>query len=111
MSSVTATVINNTSMTLTATAGSASHGNTPSILSPTLAPHSTTTNVFVAHSDGAGVEGNVNVAGGGVSFSLNYDNPVIGSNSGSVLAWGSYNGSCQAGGGTDATFVYVLNAN
>jgi hypothetical protein len=111
MSSVTATVINNTNLTLVVTSGSASHGNTPSVLSPTLPPNSTTNNVFVAHSDGAGVEGNVNVAGGGVSFSLNYDNPVIGSNSGSVSAWGSYNGSCQAGGGTDATFVYTLNAS
>jgi hypothetical protein len=110
MSSVTATVINNTNLTLVVTSGSASHGNTPSVLSPTLPPNSTTNNVFVAHSDGAGVEGNVNVAGGGVSFSLNYDNLVIGSNSGSVSS-GSYNGSCQAGGGTDATFVYTLNAS
>ena len=52
--------------------------------------------------------GSVTLTGGGKSFTLIYDNPVVGSNSGSVTAPSGYAGSCQVGGGTNATFTYTI---
>jgi hypothetical protein len=108
MSSVTANVVNNTDLTVIASANPPSHGLPPNILNPTVEHGSTKDSVFVANSDGAGVEGSVSLTGNGVKFTLNYDNPVVGSNSGTVTASSGYTGSCQAGGGTNATFTYTI---
>jgi hypothetical protein len=100
--SVTGNVVNNTRFAVIASA------NPPTeILHPSIPAESTVPRVFVT--EGAGVEGSVNLAGGGVSFTLTYDNPVVGSNSGSVTAPSGYKGSCQVGGGTDATFTYTID--
>lgn len=107
MSSVTGTLVNNTSLSVTITAGSASHGETPTILAATVEGGATKV-IFVANSDGAGVEGTVNAKNGATAWTLHYDNPVVGSNSGSVDSPTGYNGSCQAGGGTDANFTYTI---
>lgn len=110
MSSVTANVVNNTDFTVIAKANPPSHGNTPTILHQTVPAGGTQPSVFVANSDGAGVEGSVSLTrdGGGPPFTLNYDNPVVGSNSGSVTPPSDFKGSCQAGGGTNATFTYTI---
>jgi hypothetical protein len=108
MSSVTANVVNKTDFTVIASANPPSHGLPPDILNPTIKGGSTQDSVFVANSDGAGVEGSVSLTGNGITFTLNYDNPVVGSNSGSVGAPRGYTGSCQAGGGTNATFTYTI---
>ena len=108
MSSVTGNVVNNTNFTVTAIANQPSHGQPPTILQPTIPAESTQPSVFVANSAGAGVEGSVTLTGGGKSFTLIYDNPVVGSNSGSVTAPSGYTGSCQVGGGTNATFTYTI---
>jgi hypothetical protein len=107
MSSVTANVVNKTGSDVIARANSPSHGLPPDILNPTI-PAGATKQVFVANSDGAGVEGSVSLTGGGAAFTLNYDNPVVGTNSGSVQAPSGYSGTCQAGGGTNATFTYMI---
>jgi hypothetical protein len=109
MTSVTANVTNNTSVSFTASANAPSHGLTPTISNSTIPAGSTVSNVFVANSDGAGVEGSVELSGGGVTFILFYDNPVVGSNSGSVNPPSGYGGSCAVGGGTNAVFNYTLN--
>ena len=80
----------------------------PKILHPTIPAGSTQPSVFVANSDGAGAEGSGQPTGGGVSFTLVYDNPVVGSNSGSVNAPHGYTGSCQVGSGINATFTYTI---
>jgi hypothetical protein len=109
MSSVTANVVNNTDLTVIASGNPPSHGLKPDILNPTVPAESTKESVFVANSDGAGVEGSVSLTSGGVTFTLIYDNPVVGSNSGSVTASsGRYSGICQAGSGTNATFTYTI---
>jgi hypothetical protein len=108
MSSVTANVVNNTDFNVIAGANPPSHGQTPNILNPTVQDRSTKQSVFVANSDGAGVEGSVSLTGDGMTFTLIYDNPVVGSNSGSVTAPSGYTGSCQVGGGTNATFTYTI---
>ena len=111
MSSVTANVVNNTDLTVIASGNPPSHGLKPDILNPTVPAESTKESVFVANSDGAGVEGSVSLTrdGGGPPFTLNYDNPVVGSNSGSVTASsGRYSGICQAGSGTNATLTYTI---
>jgi hypothetical protein len=110
MSSVTATVVNNTGFAVTAiVTESPSHGLKPNILNPTIPARGTQSSVFVANSDGAGVEGSVSLTrDGGAPFKLIYDNPVVGDNSGSVTAPSDYKGSCQAGGGTNATFTYTI---
>jgi hypothetical protein len=105
--SVTANVVNNTDLTFIASANPPSHGLTPTILNPTVKP-GTTPNVFVANSDGAGVEGSVSLKGGGVEFQLIYDNPVAGPNTGSVTAPSGYTGRWQYGSGTNATFTYTI---
>ena len=108
MSSLTANVVNKTDLTVIASANPPSHGLPPNILNPTVEHGSTKDSVFVANSDGAGVEGSVSLTGNGVKFTLNYDNPVVGTNSGSVTWPDGYSGSCQAGGGTNATFTYTI---
>lgn len=108
MSSVTANVVNNTSFAVTASPNEPSHGLKPTTPNPTVPARSTQSIVFVANSDGAGVEGSVSLSGDGRSFTLNYDNPVVGGNSGSVDAPSGYTGNCQAGGGTNATFTYTI---
>ena len=108
MSSVTANVVNNTSFAVFVSATTSSHGLAPTLLNPTVPAESTKPSVFMATSDGAGVEGTVNLTGGGVTFTLIYDNPVVGGNSGSVTAPPGYTGSCQVGGGTNATFTYTI---
>lgn len=111
MSSTTGVVRNNTGVALTFSNGGISHGANPNILVQTLQSGASAT-VFIANSDGAGVEGNVVAAGpqgSSVSFTLFYDNPVVGSNSGSVTSSNpSYTGSCAVGGGDDNTNTYTL---
>ena len=107
MSSVTGNVVNNTDFTVFAKPNEPSHGLPPDILVPAIPAKSTKAGVFVANSDGAGVEGSVSLTGG-VTFALIYDNPVVGSNSGSVTAPSGYTGNCQVGGGTNATFTYTI---
>ena len=48
------------------------------------------------------------LTGSGMTFTLIYDNPVVGGNSGSVTAPSGYSGNCQVGGGTNATFTYTI---
>jgi|LakMenEpi03Aug12_release.lakeMendotaPanAssembly.Ray.scaffolds.fasta_scaffold795168_1 hypothetical protein len=111
MSSTTGVVQNNTGLALTFSNGGVSHGSNPNLLVQTLQPGASAA-VFVANSDGAGVEGNVVAAGpqgSGVSFNLFYDNPVVGHNSGSVTSYNpSYTGSCGVGSGDDNTNTYTL---
>lgn len=106
MSSTTGVVINSTGVTLDFVADNdPDHGEAPKILVSSLAPGGEGT-VFIANSDGAGVEGWVQAIGNGAVWQLNYDNPVIGSNSGSV----SKNpGNCDVGSGTNNTNTYTLN--
>jgi len=112
MSSTTGKVENNTGLTLTFSSGGVSHGNNPDFYQTSLAAGDTAA-IFIAHSDGAGVEGTVNAsgpAGSGVSFQLLYDNPVVGGNSGSVQnATSGYKGSCSVGGGDNNTNTYTLS--
>ena len=107
MTSTTGYVTNNTGVTLSFVAQqNPAHGATPIILQNTLAPGAQGA-VFIANSDGAGVEGWVQAVGNGSIWQLNYDNPVIGSNSGSV----SKNpGTADVGSGTNNTITYILNA-
>jgi len=108
MSSVTGSVVNNTGFAVIARANPPSHGLPPNILNPNVPTGSPTPSVFMANSDGAGVEGSVSLTGSGMTFTLIYDNPVVGSNTGSVTAPSGYTGSCQVGGGTNATFTYTI---
>jgi len=111
MSSTTGKVINNTGVTLTFSDGSVSHGQNPSLLTTTL-DNNNTADVFIAHSDGAGVEGTVHASHGGqpsLLFKLIYDNPVVGSNSGSVNAPEGYQGSASVGSGDNNTITYTLS--
>jgi hypothetical protein len=111
MSSTVGNVNNQTGVTLTFSVGGVSHGANPTIEAPRL-DSGAQAPVFIAMSDGAGVEGNVLAAGpggSGVSFTLFYDNPVVGSNSGSVTSdSGRYTGTCAVGSGDDNTNTYTL---
>ena len=110
MSSVTGTLNNNTSFTVYVSAGTVSHGETPKILQPEVASGDTQ-DIFLAQSDGAGVDGHVLLNGNGVTWDLHYDNPVAGSNHGSVSSPDGYGGSLEAGSGTNATFNYGIEAD
>jgi hypothetical protein len=111
MSSTTGYVTNNTGVALTFADGSVSHGLNPTILISSL-DNGASGNVFIAESDGAGVEGNVNVSGTGNGiFVLFYDNPVVGSNSGSVSSPIGYEGSVSVGSGTNNTNTYILGVS
>ena len=111
MSSTVGVVANKTGIPLTFSVGGVSHGDNPTIENSPLAPDNTAP-VFIAMSNGAGVEGNVLAAGpsgSGASFTLVYDNPVVGSNSGSVTSVsGPYKGTCDVGSGNDNTNTYTL---
>jgi hypothetical protein len=107
MSSVTGNVVNNTGFTVIAKANPPIHGST-TILHPTIPARSSQPREFVANSDGVGAEGSVSLTGGGVTFTLIYDSPTVGSNSCSVTAPSGYTGSCQVGAGTNATFTYTI---
>ena len=106
--STTGYVINQTDVKLTFRPGSVSHGNDPIIETQSLDPGQSAT-VFIAMSDGAGVEGNVMGAGTGVTFDLYYDNPVAGPNSGNVTSDNpNYSGICDVGSGDNNTNKYTL---
>ena len=106
--STTGYVINQTDVKLTFRPGSVSHGNDPTIETQSLDPGQSAT-VFIALSDGAGVEGNVMGAGTGVTFDLYYDNPVVGPNSGNVTSDNpNYSGIWDVGSGTNNTIKYTL---
>lgn len=111
MTSTTGKVANQTGVQLSFSVGEVDHGDNPTIEHSPLASGATA-EVFVAMSNGAGVEGNVLAAGppgSGVSFTLFYDNPVVGSNSGSATSHsGSYTGTCNVGSGNDNTNTYTL---
>ena len=107
MSSTTGHVSNNSGVTLTFTVGTVHHGANPEILKKTL-DNGTSGDVFIAHSDGAGVEGTVIAAGDSVSFTLGYDNPVVGNNSCKADASGGCTGTCEAGSGSNNTVKYDL---
>ena len=111
MSSTTGNVNNQTGIPLTFSVGAVSHGDNPTIEVPSLESGAQAT-VFIAMSNGAGVEGNVVAAGPsglGVSFTLFYDNPVVGGNSGNVPSVsGPYTGTCEVGSGNDNTNKYTL---
>lgn len=106
MSSTTGYVVNSTGVTLAFIAQTdPPHGDAPTILISSLNPGAQGT-IFIANSDGAGVEGWVQAVGNGNTWQLNYDNPVVGSNSGSV----SKNpGDCSVGHGVNNTNSYTLN--
>ncbi|WP_186181189.1 hypothetical protein [Burkholderia gladioli] len=106
MTSTKGFVVNNTGVSLSFVADNdPDHGAPPTILITSLPPGGEGT-VFIANSDGAGVEGWVQASGNGATWQLNYDNPVIGSNSGSV----SKNpGTCDVGSGVNNTNTYTLN--
>jgi hypothetical protein len=106
--STTGYVVNHTDVKLTFRPGSVSHGNDPTIETQSLDPGNSAT-VFIALSDGAGVEGNVMGAGAGVTFDLYYDNPVVGPNSGKVTSDNpNYSGICDVGSGDNNTIKYTL---
>jgi len=107
MTSVTGSVHNKTGETLTFSVGSTDHGDSAIIEFSTLADGQTE-NVFMAHSSGAGVEGTVNAKTGDNKFTLSYDNPVVGSNEGSVSAPAGYGGTVVVGHGVNPGFVYTL---
>jgi hypothetical protein len=104
-------VVNQTKTTLTFTSGSISHGNNPNIVVSTLeSGHQAT--VFIANSDGAGVEGNVSVSGDNIGLELYYDNPVVGSNSGDVTinnAPRGFSKQVNVGSGDNNTITYTLS--
>ena len=110
MSSTVGYVVNQTGVPLTFSVGAVSHGDNPTIENSPLV--SGEARVFIAHSNGAGVEGNVlasGPSGSGASFTLFYDNPVVGSNSGSVTsASKDYTGTCGVGSGDNNTNTYTL---
>jgi len=82
MTSTTGYVINNTGVTLDFTSDpNPDHGAVPTILKSVL-KSGEQGSVFIANSDGAGVEGWVQATGNGSIWKLYYDNPIIGSNSG-----------------------------
>ena len=106
--STTGYVINQTDVKLTFRPGSVSHGNDPIIETQSLDPGQSAT-VFIAMSDGAGVEGNVMGAGTGVTFDLYYDNPVVGPNSANVTSDNpNYSGTYDVGSGDNNTVTYTL---
>jgi hypothetical protein len=110
MTSTTGRVDNQTGIQLSFSPGEVFHGANPTIENSPL-NSGATANVFIAMSDGAGVEGNVVAAGptgSGVSFTLGYDNPVVGSNSGSVTSSGGYKGTVDVGSGVNNTITYIL---
>jgi hypothetical protein len=111
MSSVTGILNNQTGMSLTITGQqNPPHGEPPTILAST-ARNGGLTDIFIANSDGAGVEGNVyatDPSNPEISFTLFYDNPVIGGNNGSVTSPPGFSGTCDAGSGTNAIFTYTL---
>jgi len=110
MSSVTGTLYNNTTFSVTVSSGGASHGDDPSIINATVAAGDTKP-IFIANSCGAGVEGNVlvkNSTAPAILWTLHYDDPVIGSNSGSVSSPQGHSGSCDAGGGDNANYTYTI---
>ena len=112
MSSTVGYVVNQTGVPLTFSVGAVSHGDNPTIENSPLV--SGEARVFIAMSNGAGVEGNVLAAGpsgSGASFTLFYDNPVVGSNSGSATSGSSrYTGTCDVGSGDNNTNTYTLKA-
>jgi hypothetical protein len=111
MTSTVGVVANKTGLPLTFSVGGVSHGSNPNIEVPSL-DAGATARVFIAMSDGAGVEGNVVAAGPNgskASFTLFYDNPVVGSNSGSATSGNpAYAGACDVGSGVDNTNTYTL---
>jgi hypothetical protein len=112
MSSTTGYVDNQTGVPLTFSVGPVSHGDNPIIEISPLASGAKA-RIFIAHSNGAGVEGNVLAAGpsgSGAGFTLFYDNPVVGTNSGTATSDGSspYTGHCDVGSGDDNTNTYTL---
>src|SRR5215216_3004428 len=101
MTSTVGKVVNNTGVRLDFSVGGVSHGANPNIEVPSL-DAGATARIFIAHSDGAGVEGNVLAAGPGASFTLSYDNPVVGNNYGNATSGSpAYTGTCDVGSGTD----------
>lgn len=111
MTSTVGNVNNQTGVTLTFSVGEVSHGDNPTIEASRL-DSGAQARIFLAMSNGAGVEGNVLAAGpsgAGVSFTLFYDNPVVGSNSGSATSGSSrYTGTCAVGSGDDNANTYTL---
>lgn len=106
--STTGYVTNQTDVQLTFRPGSVSHGQDPIIEKQTLDPGNSAM-VFLALSDGAGVEGNVMGTGAGVTFDLYYDNPVVGSNSANVTSDNPhYSATWKAGSGDNNTNSYTL---
>ena len=107
MSSTVGYVVNQTGVPLTFSVGAVSHGDNPTIENSPLV--SGEARVFIAHSNGAGVEGNVMGAAAGVTLDLYYDNPVAGPNSGNVTSDNpNYSGTCDVGSGTNNTNKYTL---
>ena len=108
MTSTTGNVDNQTGVPLTFSVGGVSHGADPTIEISRLDSGAKAT-VFIAMSDGAGVEGNVMGAGTGVTFDLYYDNPVVGQNSGNVTSDNpNYSGIWDVGSGDNNTIKYTL---
>jgi hypothetical protein len=111
MTSTVGSVDNQTGVPLTFSVDGVSHGANPTIEISRLDSGAKAT-VFIAMSDGAGVEGNVLAAGpsgSGASFTLFYDNPVVGSNSGTVKSGSrDYTGTCDVGSGDNNTNIYTL---
>jgi hypothetical protein len=106
--STTGYVKNATDVRLTFRVGSVLHGQDPTIETQSLDPNTSGT-VFIALSDGAGVEGNVMGAGAGVTFDLYYDNPVVGPNSANVTSDNpNYSGTYDVGSGDNNTVTYTL---
>lgn len=106
--STTGYVTNQTDVQLTFRPGSVSHGQDPIIETHSLDPGNSAM-VFLALSDGAGVEGHVMGTGTGVTFDLYYDNPVAGPNSGNATSNNpNYSATWEIGSGTNNTNTYTL---
>ena len=109
MSSVTGNIDNKTDLYLTIIAGAVQHGDAPEILKANVPAHTMQADVFVANSSGAGVEGDIIAKGADFTWTLHYDNPVVGDNSCGISP--PTPTGCQAGSGTNAVMTYTIEQN
>lgn len=109
MTTVTITLRNETSDVYALNHQSMLHGEWTQPPPESIGANSVTT--IIAASDGAGVQGSAYYGNrDNLSFTFNFDNPVIGSNSYSASATPTpqYECTSNGGGGTNSSVTYVV---